>query len=204
MAGKQALPRFRVSLPDGDPTVRQAAALSHGTCMITRGRMNGYLGYAGHMIPKISSWIDALVKGTAITLFLLLFLLLLCQITMRLVFNEALGWIIELAQYMLISCVWISAITFTRMNAHIRIEYLYNKCARLSRTLKLLVDAFVDTASLFFLATVVVTSTRLAAQSFESISPALHIPFVYLYSVITVSSALMCYFVLEVMMRRLK
>lgn len=153
---------------------------------------------------KPSSYVDPLIRAIAICIFLTLFALLFVQILSRLLLNEPLGWITELATYMLVASIWISAVTFTRMNAHIRIEFFYNRWARVSDTLKRLIDFFIDLASAFFLIVVVASAVKLAIQNRDAISPALHIPIALLYSIIAVSAALMGYFLLEVMIKRQK
>lgn len=131
----------------------------------------------------------------------MLFALLLTEILARVIFNEALGWMIELAQYMLILVVWLGAIVFTRMDAHIRITLLVTICARFWPSSGRILQLLARLGALVFLATVAFASGKLALGSFETLSPGMHIPFAYLYCIITLSSGLMCYFILELLMR---
>jgi TRAP-type C4-dicarboxylate transport system permease small subunit len=137
-------------------------------------------------------------RTVAITIFSLLFALLCFQVLSRIVFNVPLGWITEGATYMLVASVWISAGIFTRMDAHIRIEFFYSKLGKLSPGLKRTVDGLIDLGFLFFLVVVTVSAVNLAIQNRDAISPALHIPIALLYSVIAVSALIMAYFLLEV------
>jgi len=145
--------------------------------------------------------IDRLSRGLVVFMFLILFALLLTEILARTIFNEALGWIIELAQYMLIAIVWTGAIAFTRMDAHIRVTFFIDLLSRLLPSSTRFFALLGRLGSLLFLATVVFASGGLALTSYDTLSPGMHIRFAYLYCVITVSSALMCYFLLELLMR---
>ncbi len=145
-----------------------------------------------------ASAVDRLTRATATTIFALLFALLFAQIVSRLLFNAPLGWITELATYMLVASVWISAGVFTRMDAHIRIEFLYGKLDRLSPLLKRVVDGLIDMGTLFFLVVVTLSAIQLGVQNRDAISPALHIPIALLYALIAVSATIMAYFLLEV------
>jgi TRAP-type C4-dicarboxylate transport system permease small subunit len=151
---------------------------------------------------KPSSHFDPPIRVIAIFIFLTLFALLFIQILSRLLLNAPLGWITELATYMLVASIWISAAIFTRMDAHIRIEFFYNKWSHVSVTLKRVIDLLIDVGSVFFLLVVVGSAVKLAIQNRDAISPALHIPFALLYSIIAVSATLMGYFLLEVMSKR--
>lgn len=142
--------------------------------------------------------LDFFIRMTAIPIFLALFGLLLLQVLCRLLFNAPLGWITELATYMLVAAVWISAGLFTRMDAHIRIEFLYSKWGRITAPLKRIVDCLIDLGTAFFLTVVVVSAVNLARQNRDAISPALHIPIALLYLLIALSAVVMLYFLLEV------
>jgi len=164
--------------------------------------MRRFIRWAQKGLSASASVADRVVRVVAISIFLTLFALLLVQVLSRLLLNAPLGWITELATYMLAASVWIGAGIFTRMNAHIRIEFFYNKWGRVSSRLKRIVDAAINIGTLFFLTVVVGSGANLAIQNRDAISPALHIPIALLYSIIALSACMMIYFLLDVMTTR--
>jgi TRAP-type C4-dicarboxylate transport system permease small subunit len=164
--------------------------------------MRGCLRKSQEIFFKPSPFLDAAIRASAVLIFLALFALLFIQILSRFLFNQPMGWITELATYMLVTAIWMSAASFTRMNAHIRIEFFYSKLAHVSLRLKRVIDFCIDVASMFFLIVVVASAAQLAVQNRDAISPALHIPFALLYWIIAMAAALIGYFLLEVMSKR--
>jgi len=125
-----------------------------------------------------------------VTLVLLAVLLLVVggQVFSRYVLNHSLFWSEELARYLFIYLVFLGAAIVLRRNGHIQVSFFVE---RLPPGVRRAIAVLVDLLLLWFTATILVQSIRLASMVWTVLTAAMEIPWTLVYLGIVVGMAAM-------------
>lgn len=82
---------------------------------------------------KLRHLAGKLVDGVEITLFIFVFIVVLCQIFWRYVLNNPLAWSEELSRSVYVWICLIGWIQATRADSHIRINFIYDRLPRIPK-----------------------------------------------------------------------
>lgn len=125
-----------------------------------------------------------------VTLVLLAVLLLVVggQVFSRYVLNHSLFWSEELARYLFIYLVFLGSAIVLRRNGHIQVSFFVE---RLPPGVRRAIAVLVDLLLLWFTATILVQSIRLASMVWTVLTAAMEIPWTLVYLGIVLGMAAM-------------
>ncbi|MEM7394445.1 MAG: TRAP transporter small permease [Verrucomicrobiota bacterium] len=125
-------------------------------------------------------------KMVVVVLFSALVLLCFLQIVFRFALNFSLSWTEELARYVFILLVYMSACAAVLHNAHVRVEIIDGL---LPERFKKTLDTVVDLLFMVFMALIGYYGIHLSQESFEinQLSPAMQIPMGAVYAIIPIT-----------------
>ena len=84
---------------------------------------------------KVTAAVNKCVDWLSVVLFLIIFILALCQICMRYVLNKPLVWSEELIRYAFVWICYLGWVLGTRNRSHIQITIIVNLLPTMSRTI---------------------------------------------------------------------
>lgn len=132
-----------------------------------------------------------LEKYIIVALFSVLVILCFLQIVFRFALNFSLSWTEELARYVFVLLVYMSACAAILQNAHVRVEIIDSLIpARFKKPL----DTAVDLLFMAFMALVGYYGVQLSIEAFrvEQTTPALQAPMGLVYAIIPITFFLTC------------
>lgn len=142
--------------------------------------------------------IRTLIKYTSVLAFMFVLALAFCAVFFRYVLNNSIVWAEEIIRYV---CIWVFFLTMcesTRNGAHLALDILPGAVhGRGKAVLSIVIEA----VSLAFDAVLIWYGFQLAVVNLAQKSPALHIPYGWVYLAIPVGAALMALFGLQRMVR---
>ena len=122
------------------------------------------------------------------------------QFFTRYVLNNSLGWTEEIARYLLIGVTFIGAVSAVRRESHIAVELLYT---RISRSVRVVLQLFVDVVSLVFYAYLTWLCSQLAQKTLQKMT-SIDVPKSLIYWIVAACFAGMTIYQLIVFVRHVR
>jgi TRAP-type C4-dicarboxylate transport system permease small subunit len=139
-------------------------------------------------MEKLMGWIDWILDKVTLTLLILLNLVVGAQVFARYVVNHSLFWSEELARYLFIWLVFLSASLVLRQDRHIQVTAFVDI---LPVSIRRVIIALGDLLMLGFVLIVFVESIRLAGMVWTVLTAAMEIPWAFVYLGIILGMATM-------------
>ena len=153
------------------------------------------------MILKTLKWIDKYFEEvTLVALLAVTVTLTFIQVIMRYIFHNSLSWSEELARYLFLYLIWIGAAYAVKRESHLRIQIILSKIP--SKHLNKF-EVFIYLIWLGFTMFLFLSSLKMTINIFSSgqLSPAMRIPMGYAYVSIPLGTGLMCFRIIQKMLK---
>ena len=153
---------------------------------------------------KVLLWLDEnLEKSIGVCLIATMTGLLFLQFVMRRIFNNSLVWSEELARYIFVWMIYIGISYGAKMKQHIKLEMLIHV---MPKKIQIYFVIFAEILFLAYAAFIVYASWDLVHRQIilGSVSPALGIPYAFLFAAPTVGFALVIFRQIQVILWRIK
>lgn len=128
------------------------------------------------------------IEWIAVILTIAMTVVVFLQVTNRYIFNNPLSWTEEVARFLFVWITFLGAFIALKSKAHIGVNSFVALFSTRTRTILENVVIFLTIVYLLFLIQV---GLRIVHETADSVSPALNIPYAYLYASIPVSAILM-------------
>jgi TRAP-type C4-dicarboxylate transport system permease small subunit len=145
-------------------------------------------GEAAGVLEKLLAGIDWVLDKVTLSLLILLNLVVGAQVFARYVLNHSLFWSEELARYLFIWLVFLSAAIVLRQDRHIQVSVFVDM---LPASMKRAVIILGDLLMLGFVLVVLVESIRLAGMVWTVLTAAMEIPWTFVYLGILIGMGVM-------------
>ena len=129
-------------------------------------------------MERLLTGIDWIMDKVTLLILILLNLIVGLQVFSRYMLNHSLFWSEELARYLFIWLVFLSAAIVLRREGHIQVSFFVE---RLALGLRRAIVVLVDLLLLWFTATILVQSIRLASMVWTVLTAAMEIPWTLVY-----------------------
>jgi len=129
-------------------------------------------------VERLLTGIDWIMDKVTLLILILLNLIVGLQVFSRYMLNHSLFWSEELARYLFIWLVFLSAAIVLRREGHIQVSFFVE---RLALGLRRAIVVLVDLLLLWFTATILVQSIRLASMVWTVLTAAMEIPWTLVY-----------------------
>ena len=129
-------------------------------------------------MERLLTGIDWIMDKVTLLILILLNLIVGLQVFSRYMLNHSLFWSEELARYLFIWLVFLSAAIVLRREGHIQVSFFVE---RLALGLRRAIVVLVDLLLLWFTATILVQSIRLASMVRTVLTAAMEIPWTLVY-----------------------
>jgi len=129
-------------------------------------------------VERLLTGIDWIMDKVTLLILILLNLIVGLQVFSRYMLNHSLFWSEELARYLFIWLVFLSAAIVLRREGHIQVSFFVE---RLALGLRRAIVVLVDLLLLWFTATILVQSIRLASMVWTVPTAAMEIPWSLVY-----------------------
>ncbi len=150
-------------------------------------------------MERLLVWLDWILDKVTLVLLAILLLVVGGQVFSRYALNHSLFWSEELARYLFIYLVFLGSAIVLRRNGHIQVSFFVE---RLPPGIRRAIAVLVDLLLLWFTATVLVQSIRLASMVGTVLTAAMEIPWTFVYLGIVLGMAAMVLVILEALWRR--
>jgi TRAP-type C4-dicarboxylate transport system permease small subunit len=152
-------------------------------------------------ILRVSEFLDRVLKGVIYVALLLMVFTVFGQVIFRYILSAPPSWTEELARYIFIWVSFLAATYAYRKNAHIVIDVITSK---LPNKFKEIYYYLVTTVIVFFLGVLFVQSIFSFEVVGTAISPSLGLNMKYVHLSLTVSSLLMIFYTIVILIERKK
>jgi TRAP-type C4-dicarboxylate transport system permease small subunit len=144
------------------------------------------------MLQKFEAFLDLMVRIIISTQLMLMVVFCFLQTAMRYLFNNPLVWSEEITRFIFIWMVFIGSSLATSLKDHIRVD-MFPKFMSRSKTGLNILQMVVSSLNSFLLVFLIVIGFKLVSYSIQ-VSPALFIPWKYVYLAIPVGAIGMLFY----------
>ncbi len=144
------------------------------TCFVAFSRLNRFLA-------RLSRFCVAAMLAVNLTI-------VFAGVIFRYVFNQPLGWVYEIAIFLMMWSAFVGSAALSRENAHVSLDFLILK---FPKRLRLLITILLEVAVIVFLVIVIQYSLIMIQGLLSSRSSYLRLPMYWVYSSVPVGMGLM-------------
>lgn len=141
-------------------------------------------------LKRIAGFIDKILIGIIIFLFLLMFGITNLNVITRYFFNKPITFSVELGRYCFVSIIFLGAIFTTKEDRHIHVDFFTNM---FPEKIRFIIDQLGRVLMAVFFAIVTVYTCRMAVLSINIKSSAMQIPMAIPYFLMAFGSAGICF-----------
>ncbi len=151
-------------------------------------------------LSKFNDLLMALIKWSAIGLFVVMLFSASWQIVMRFVFKSPLAWTDEIAKFAFVWSTMLGCAYLVRTKGHSSVEFMAGYLKGIPKKLHAVV---VDLLCLLVYTIIVTGGVSMMQAGATSVSPACGLPMAAVYAVVPLSGLFMCLFQLEILLGNL-